>query len=275
MSNGLVGIIYEGESYERKIFDNIDENFFDGNIVPIFVPAGQNIFMLFQKMSEDDFETDIIEVIRESSQSGAESLEGYERDNFSEIYLFLDHDIHHGYKKLGIKDKSDILLNMIEIFDNETENGKIYINYPMCESLRDLKNKDICNRRCLNLINENKEYKRKSSIESDFTDMRKYSKNDWKLLSGWFVCRANCLINKVFTIPNYYKIFEDLTQMNILVNQNELCIKDSKVMILNSIPLFLVEYYGESYYEELIDLSELIIFSDRNSSNCIMFKEEN
>jgi len=47
-----------------------------------------------KKLKEDDFETDIIEVLRESHDYIAEQLTGLSRDDFSEIYLFFDYDTH-------------------------------------------------------------------------------------------------------------------------------------------------------------------------------------
>ena len=40
---------------------------------------------------------------------------------------------------LGKEDDADAVDQMLESFDNETENGKLYISYPMVEALRDYK----------------------------------------------------------------------------------------------------------------------------------------
>ena len=60
--------IVEGEAREPQIIDNISKVFFShGNFKIITLPAGQNIYMLWKKLKEDDFETDLIEVLREGS----------------------------------------------------------------------------------------------------------------------------------------------------------------------------------------------------------------
>ena len=59
------------------------------------------------------------------------------RDDFSEVYLLFDYDTHQ--TNLGRKDDVDAVAQMLESFDNETENGKLYISYPMVEALRDYK----------------------------------------------------------------------------------------------------------------------------------------
>lgn len=42
----------------------------------------------------------------------------------------------------------------------ETENGKIYVSYPMVEAIKDLKKQDICSRRCSVIAKENIGYKK-------------------------------------------------------------------------------------------------------------------
>ena len=96
--------IVEGEVREPQIIDNISKVFFTHkNYKIITLPAGQNIYMLWKKLKEDDFDTDIIEVLREEHIELEKQLEGLNRDNFSEVYLFFDYDGHQnnlGFRSL-------------------------------------------------------------------------------------------------------------------------------------------------------------------------------
>ena len=113
--------IVEGEAREPLIIDNISKVFFvHGNFKIITLPAGQNIYMLWKKLKADDFDTDIIEVLRESNKKIREQLEGLSRDDFSEVFLFFDYDAHQ--TNLGKSDDVDVINQMLESFDNETEN---------------------------------------------------------------------------------------------------------------------------------------------------------
>ena len=47
-------------------------------------------------------------------------MEGLSRDDFSEVFLFLDYDAHQ--TNLGKSDDVDVINQMLESFDNETEN---------------------------------------------------------------------------------------------------------------------------------------------------------
>ena len=69
--------IVEGEAREPLIIDNISKVFFQhGNFKIITLPAGENIYMLWKKLKEDDFDTDIIEVLRENNEEIKEQLMG-------------------------------------------------------------------------------------------------------------------------------------------------------------------------------------------------------
>lgn len=52
---------------------------------------------------------------------------------FAEIYLFFDYDLHHHLQSDEINRR---LQEMLVMFDDETTNGKLYINYPMIEFIR-------------------------------------------------------------------------------------------------------------------------------------------
>lgn len=87
--------IVEGEVREPQIIDNISKVFFSHkNYTVITLPAGENIYMLWKKLKEDDFDTDVIEVLRESNNEIKKQLAGLSRDDFSEVYLFFDYDAH-------------------------------------------------------------------------------------------------------------------------------------------------------------------------------------
>ena len=55
--------IVEGEAIEPLIIANISKVFFNhGNFESITLPAGENIYMLWKKLKDDDFDTDIYDI---------------------------------------------------------------------------------------------------------------------------------------------------------------------------------------------------------------------
>ena len=234
--------IVEGEAREPQVIDNISKVFFKhGNLKIITLPAGENIYMLWKKLKADDFDTDIIEVLRESNKKIREQLEGLSRDDFSEVFLFFDYDAHQ--TNLGKTDDEDVINQMLKSFDNETENGKLYISYPMVEALRDFEagkcgKGDNCFIDIKNLV----EYKNVSSANSQNPHFRDYDIDVWKEIIDVFSMRVSCLLGNVKVMS--YEQYIDTAQPYDIFMCEQVLADDNKVFIISAFPEFLVDYFG-------------------------------
>ena len=234
--------IVEGEAREPLIIDNISKVFFQRvNFKIITLPAGQNIYMLWKKLKEDDFDTDIIEVLREEHEELKEQLEGINRDDFSEVYLFFDYDGHQN--NLSVDDDSDVLEQMLESFDNETENGKLYISYPMVEALRDFE-EGKCGRagQCFFPIAEMGKYKSVSAEHSFHPGFKDYDIIIWKSLIEVFAMRISCLIDGDST--SNYEQYTEAISIFLIYKMEEKVIHEQRVFVLSAFPEFLLDYFG-------------------------------
>ena len=66
----------------------------------------------------------------ERNADNQQQLKGVRRKDVAQIYLFFDYDGH-----ATLADDDD-MARMLAHFDNETENGKLYVSYPMAEALK-------------------------------------------------------------------------------------------------------------------------------------------
>lgn len=242
--------IVEGEAREPLIIDNISKVFFRNvKFKIITLPAGQNIYMLWKKLKEDDFDTDIIEVLREENKEIEQQLAGLERDDFSEIYLFFDYDGHQN--NLGESESEDVIKQMLNSFDNETENGKLYISYPMVEALRDFE-EGQCGREgdCFVAIEEGDNYKTISAARSRYPQFKEYDYLIWKEILNVFVMRISCLINCKDMI-SYEEYLEDINSVEIY-KQEENQILRKRVFILSAFPEFLLDYFGAKLWRDCV-----------------------
>ena len=83
-----IAIIVEGDRREKDYWHSIETVFFPEttfNFIPLSVD--ENLYMICKQLQKDDFNTDIIELVRERSSSAKKALEGYKRTDFQEIYL--------------------------------------------------------------------------------------------------------------------------------------------------------------------------------------------
>lgn len=239
--------IVEGEAREPNIINNIAKRFFSkGNIEIITLPAGENIYMLWKKLKDDDFETDVIEVLREGNEEIRKQLEGLSRDDFSEVYLFFDYDAHQN--NLGKDDEGDAVAQMLKGFDNETENGKLYISYPMVEALRDYVPGECGEpKNCFVALDTMGDYKSLSSERSPKPMLGKYDINTWKEIIDVFAMRVSCLY-KSSAVMDYHWYCDHVSPSGIydLEAQNA---HAKGVFVLSAFPEFLVDYFGEKLWK--------------------------
>ncbi len=246
--------IVEGEAREPLIIQNMSVVYFKhSNFKIITLPAGQNIYMLWQKMIKDEFETDLIEVLREESKELETVLNNLTRDDFSEIYLFFDYDGHQKNLREGERDR-DIIEEMLLSFDNETENGKLYISYPMVEALRDFE-LGICGdwKRCYCKIEQFGQYKRTSIGREDHGDFRKYTFDIWHEILNIFAMRVSCLLNAEKMIS--YEEYEQLITPLSIYQLQKVNLMKSQVFVLSAFPEFLFDYFTIRFWNVCVTRS--------------------
>lgn len=139
---------------------------------------------------------------------------------------------------------------------DETENGKLYINYPMIESIRytkELPDNDYAN--YVVSREECKDFKRLARNFSAYDSLdhillkdgetptkEKYMKvkDNWQFLKQMNVSKANLLIAGVNAMPKEKSV---VNQLSIFERQLLLHVKPNRsVAVLNSFPIFIYEY---------------------------------
>lgn len=217
------------------------------------LPAAAKLYMLWSKLREDHFETDVVGVLKEMNSDISERLTGMQAEDFSEIYLFFDYDGHQNNipKKFAGK---DVLKEMLETFHNETELGKLYISYPMVEAIREI-SVEIQDYKTFYLpLGECAFYKEAVGGVSDYGDFRHITKEMWYIACNASRKRASVIVSYKEE-ESYRNFIENMSQEKIYDAQKETFIqKNQTIGILSSIPLFLIEYYGESFWETIRNL---------------------
>ncbi|MBQ4536909.1 MAG: hypothetical protein II994_04760 [Lachnospiraceae bacterium] len=244
-----IALIYEGIKTEKNLFDNLTRNFFEeqAEVMILSLPADGNIYMLWTRLKEDDFETDLLSVLKEMNSDVAELLRNVDMTDFSEIYLFFDYDGHNNNIPQKFKD-IDVLAEMLDTFNNETEFGKLYISYPMIESLKDI---SFCEQNYNTFylpLADCANYKEIVGGASDYSDFRNISKEMWYAACNASRRRAS-LIVLFKEKSNFSEFVKGVTQEKIYTSLKYNFIQNNNQLgVLNSVPLFLIEYYGEPFW---------------------------
>ena len=248
----FIAIISEGEKTEKQIINNLQRNFpaFSNKI--IFLSYKTNIYKLFKEIERDE-DIDIINLLKERQIKANEVREDVQEidvsninsDNISQIYLFFDYDGHTDNAS------DEEIVKMLNKFDNETENGKLYISYPMVEALKHIKkdNLDVNNYLVKAKIRIN--YKNLVSLNTDYENLVNLTKENWIFII--YENLKRCLF--LFEIKNInYEIYSKRIDQESIFNKqlDKYISKEEKVLVLSAFPFFLIEYFGEEFFSLVV-----------------------
>lgn len=225
--NSIALFIFEGEKQEKRYMD-VFLKALCIDINRIEIAFCTHIYALYQKLEKNDG-LDTFELLKECKALSEDS--NYDRDDVARIYLFFDYDGH-----VPEADNAHIK-SMLKRFNNETEDGKLFLSYPMLEALAD-KSSDFQNA-VIDVVS-GKEYKKYKKIES-------YSQDSFKKITKQHLKKANDLVNGQYENPDNF-----IKQYDIFIAQlTKYIIPNNKVAILSALPLFVLDYKGTSYIKGL------------------------
>lgn len=254
--------VVEGQKAEPAYLKNIEQVFFSrttkNEIEWLIIPYKTLIYTLAKEIQADP-DLQLIELLKEKHPA----LVHIDTSMISEIYLLFDYDGHDS--KNSISDKVAKLELMFEIFHDETENGKLYISYPMIEAVKDLVHEDAINRTqfqsqwqtALSQLTphllqqaemphyfvpsyEDVSYKQLLNA-SKYQDIRSLDISKWSQIIQCHHWKLGCLSNdETLTLEQAKQI----TPASIHHYQHNLFIEPfSQVAVLASLPHFIIEYF--------------------------------
>ena len=179
----MILFVFEGRKTEPSLFKTLEYLYFNNPDEKKICCFGYSIYELYRLMTESAFTEDIVTVIKRKLESRNEKPipENISITDFSEIYLFFDYDLQN--KFLGSEELNSQLKEMLDFFSDETDNGKLYISYPMIESIK-----------CTQQLPDKHFYEYKVTKE-DCSDFKNYERNYSEKL---FYCN--------YHVGNYYMI---------------------------------------------------------------------
>ena len=245
--------ILEGERTEPSILKKLETSFFNNgdNKQRISVCFKTDIFAFYDELKDGEGFLDPFSVLKEKNPSACTEIKSSEE--ISAIYLFFDHDIHVD-RGMSYAEKSNKINELLQFFNNETENGLLLISYPMFEAYKDW---DEMNASCLSCITDttrNNHYKEEVCSRHPGHDHQTFFNfNTWNSLSKIMLSRAFFLVSGNHNTISYEFLQEKITQLAIFDSQNtKFVLEDNHVVILSPIPFFLCIELGPLFYNRHI-----------------------
>ena len=249
-------IIVEGSKTEPNFFNRLSDVF--GLKFDIYC-LETNIYSLYKKMKEIDFNGDIKDVLSEIHPNKKEMLS----KKFAYTYLIFDCDAHHaGKNETRTQEKIvftnlDKLSEMANYFVDETDPsiGKLYINYPMMESYRDcddyFEDEYASAIVSISKLSSYKKHVAKKKLCSKHID--KYTKEEFSLLILQNLYKLNLICGQKWNKPNYKEYSSYSDSANILSEERKLATKDKLLYVINTSLFMITDYFGNrnGFYEGL------------------------
>lgn len=260
--------VFEGGSAEPKYHASLEKEFL-GERFAIKCVYNAEIYQLYKQMKNDDFETDIVTLLKSRTKENAEALKDYDRDSFAYVYLFFDYDAH---STMADDSKID---EMLDYFNNETDHGLLLLSYPMVEAIRHFRNFDSfktlsvkCKRGtkientncpykndCIDIDDCLKEPHYKTLVSQDndpkLNNINGYNKMIWNDLIKAHVYKANYILSNQYCYPERRIDQKDLFKQQKAKYINKRC---PEVAVLSSFPMYILEYFGASKLKEKLNL---------------------
>lgn len=217
------------------------------------VPVGQSIYELYDRFVEDEY-FDMVEYLIENDKLVLE--DGVLTKNaFSAVYLIFDLDSH--YQKYA----DEKIKKMLDFFDDETNNGKLYINYPMVEAFYDLQSgvdKDFFAKKISLKELTGKKYKRDVNISSHYGQRKnKLSNIELSFIIEHHLVKAMTLLKTNDISIDYLKLLEvQLTEKNI----------NNDIFVLSTLAVLPVDYNPELAIEKItkktkVQIDQMVSFA--------------
>jgi hypothetical protein len=244
--SGNIIIITEGLNPENANINSIEKNFFsEGKRFRLIYDA--EIYQLWRKMIEypDGEYINILEIIKKRAEEGSGKIKGrnqkvlqeLEEKDVSEIYLFFDYDCNSS--TYSVED----LQSMLDYFDNETENGKLFISYPMVEAFCDV---DDFKNKVVDKSIVGKKYKKMVHESTCIKNLNQINKAYWERVVLVNHKKAHHIIHEEYTIPDHR-----IGQNEIFDGQLERFVPHNVIAVLSAFPMFLIDYFGENLQSKL------------------------
>ncbi len=222
-------MIVEGEKADLKLMNHLFSLFYEDNF---YVWAYKtNLYALYNKLEMndvDEFDALDIKQVLKSMEKDPSVLQKLD-EKYTDIIMVFDYDPQDPCFS------EEKIIKMKKIFCESTDNGKLYLNYPMVEAFKHLKKEDddeFAERVvCLKDL-QDKNYKTIVNNETFQADFMKYDKETCISVFRNNLKKAGKILEKGYLCPINEKDYFDIDTELILKKQNSLLSEEEKVYVL-------------------------------------------
>ena len=242
----MILFIFEGASYEPSLYEGIKKLFFPRSNDQIICSFCSSIHTFYKRLKDDyDGFEDVVDVLKTElvkTDPGNELL-CYKSADIDSVYLFFDYDFYRG----DLSVKNGQVQELLEYFNEETENGRLFISYPMVESIqytKQLPDPDFPKYKVKRVDSIGEKFKkevRKFCYYQGYAYLK--SALNWKYIVCQHVFKANSLVKDQYLSAMERSPINDL-EIRFLLGQNLTSDTENREVIIKGIEQ---SYYYEGY----------------------------
>ena len=241
MSRGRsILLVVEGEKAEPALMRRALEVYGITDVDEVY-SYGANVYDLYRRMFEgaDDAEDLSLTLVLRERENDPDKRALLDRE-YSDIVLVFDFDPQdHLFS-------AEKLERMIGFFDESTENGKLYLNYPMVEAYRDLAAKpydETYRTRSVSMEElASKTYKEAVGARSAIPQLDECSVLVFNQMLLQNIEKASGLVGCKFVVTDPLGQYDALSQDSILSAETKLLEEDDVVSVLCTCLWFVIDY---------------------------------
>ena len=193
-----------------------------------------------------------------SAQKDLEKL----NNKFAYRYLVFDSELQHGRPGTSVSRQEQLqknygeLADMLDFFNDETDQGKLFVNYPMMESYRDCdaffdeRYKDRIVSLDILFAGEYKNLVGKRILSNIRTE--KITRPNFDQLIRMNVFKLNRMESGNWNGMSYEQFREFSRQENILEAERVFLASENALAVLNTLLFFPLDYFGRDLYDKII-----------------------
>lgn len=239
----MILFIFEG-FYEPPLYEGIKSLFFPRSNDQVLCSFCSSIYTFYKRLKyEFDGFADVVDVLKTELEKTdpKNELFKYKSADFASIYLFFDYDFYRG----DLKNKNDQIKELLDYFNEETDNGRLFISYPMVESIQYTKELPDNNfhqyvvKRADSIGEKFKKEARQFCFYRGYAFLK--DAENWNHIVKQNVIKANELTKDSLSWPLNKDDVEQMAVFEAQLSKHD--IPYDNVAILNAFPLFLFYYF--------------------------------
>ncbi len=237
--------IVEGKNDEVKYINRLFEKCNMSQKYEI-VPYKTNLHNLADLLIKNDCLDESLEiknVLKELEDSEEEKIKL--SHDFSDVILVFDFEPQQDVPRF------ESIRKLLKFFNNSTQNGKLYINYPMMQSYRHFDKLPCASFKNVTVTKEEaKHYKEFIGNMSKFQNINHHSYPLFVSIAYHHLLKLNYIINGKYELPEK-NFINNFNQIDLFDIQYKLLSEQGFIHVVNTFSLYIIEYNTTEYYNQI------------------------